>query len=549
MKNIGFFDLFPGLSRSNEVFFGKDNALPKTIEKYSIQLKDLITTSSVKDYKNKAWLANVTRILDHMGNDVAKIINAERVVFCLIPNDEINASALNLFVRNDLLIATKDQSGNKTFSLDLDKIADLEDILITTSGYKFRNAKGKILMFNLHIGLFKKLEVDNIVGIILHEMGHQFQDGIYGVYKDVADLYLTDMISYGMTKTVKTLNNVDNIFIKTLCKIPLFNRIFKYIVVLTYKPSLIPPGPLHDAFERLAFKLGFKKQLEKTQYKTKDIIAEWDKTGKLPSDGGFNEITSDIMNRSGNGVKGTRDKFIKEKQKEYADEFKKYKEEDPNSEEAKTGNILYNLFKSIATNIKFMQLNTLTVLTLSRYNTNQYHKMSFIKKYEFFADIFATSYGYGPQLWRGLAASQLQDIEAVYKMTKIGINRIPLFDAIWKCSLYKRLRYLNYNDEHGSINDRAKNIYTMLVKELETNTDLNNEQRKAIMADIEALKKADEKYYEDQKISGFWYGMYNKLIDERINGTEFKTEEEILKPIIQVCQESINKEIEKDKKK
>lgn len=543
MQNIEFFDLFPSLSRSNEVFFGKDNVLPKTIEKHVVLLKTEIEKATEKDYRNKQWLINITKMLDTMGHDVAKIINAERVVFCLVPVNEVNASALNIHVRNDLIeYGGKD---NKTKSLNLDRIADLEDILITKEGYKFRSAKGKILMFNLFTGLFIKCEVDSIVGIILHELGHQFQDGVFGVYKDVADTYLSMLIQRQMFDRVKTLSNCSNPFIQKLASLPIFKHLFKYIVVITFKPSLIP-FPLRDVMTRLAFKLGFKKQLEKPQYKMKGILDEWDK-GNKPNDSGFNEITDALINYSGNGGSGTRNEYIKEKQKEYADEFKKYKA-DPDSEEAKTGNAIYNFFKSIVMDIKFTKLNVLNVLTLSKYNVNQYNKLSFTKKYEFFADIFATSYGYGPQLWRGLANDEKEAMERLHKYGKIGINRIPMCDAIFKYAAYKRLRYIYDGDEHGSINDRAKNMYTALVKELETNTDLNSEQRKAIKADIELLKKADEQYYEDSKISGFWYKSYNKLIDERIKGTEFSTEEEILKPIIQVCQESINEEMLKVKK-
>lgn len=543
MQNIEFFDLFPSLSRSNEVFFGKDNILPKTIEKHVILLKTEIEKATEKDYQNKHWLMNVTKMLDGMGRDVAKIINAERVVFCLVPVNEVNASALNMHVRNDLIeYSGKD---DRTKSLNLDRIADLEDILITKEGYKFRNAKGKILMFNLFTGLFNKCDVDSIVGIILHELGHQFQDGVFGVYKDVADTYLSMLIQRQMFDRVKTLSNCSNPFIQKLSSLPIFRHLFKYIVVVTFKPSLFP-YKLRDIMARLAFKLGFRKQLEKPQYKMKDVLNEWDK-GNKPNDGGFNEITDALINYSGNGGPRTRDEYIKDKQKEYADEFKKYKA-DPDSEEAKTSNAIYNFFKSIALDIKFIKFNVLNVLTLSKYNVNQYNKLSFTKKYEFFADIFATSYGYGPQLWRGLVNDEKETIERFHKSSKIGINRIPLCDAIFKYAAYKRIRYIYDGDDHGSINDRTKNMYTALVKELETNTDLNSEQRKAIEADIEFLKKADEQYYEDLKVSGFWYKSYNKLIDERIKGVEFTTEEEILKPIIQVCQESINEEMSKVKK-
>lgn len=541
MKNIEFFDFFPGLSRSNEVYFGKDHILPKTLETHVIQIKEYLNNASEKDYKNTKWVSELTRIVDNMGNAVAKIINAERVVFCINPDDSYDARAMGLFYHNDLLTVTKNKDG-RAIEMDLDKIADLEDIIVSNDGYKYRNAKGKQLLFILNTGLFINGEVDNIVAVILHEMGHQFESGIFGVYKECADMLLSSMVNQSMTK-VRTLNIVNNSFIKFLCKSPFFESIFKYIVVITFTPSLIPEF-IRKPMDRLSFKLGFKKQLENPTYKMKDQLDKFDKGETKLNDSGFTSITNDIIKYMGNGDKGTRESKINETRKEYSSKFKEYKK-DPNSEESKISNWLFNFFSSIFDNLKYFKLNILNILSLSNYNASQYQKLSFIKKYEFFADIFATSYGYGPNLYRGLAADNYKNLEKFYKNKKIGINRIPLFDAAFKLSFYKYLRNISTNEEHGTQSERATNMYTALVKELEINTSLNNEQRKAIKADIEALKKADDTFYEQRKQHGIWYNLYNKLIDDRIKGIDHRTEEEILQPIIEACQKSLNEESSK----
>lgn len=538
MKNIDFFDFFPGLSRSNEVYFGKDHILPKTLEKHVIIIKDYLDKAKDKDFKNKNWIAELTRIVDNMGNAVAKIINAERVIFCINPDDSYNACAMNLFYHNDLLSITNKKDA-KEISLDLDKIADLEDIIVSQEGYKYRNSKGKQLLFILNTGLFTHGEVDNIVAVILHELGHQFENGIFGVYKECADMLLSSMVEESVNK-VKTLDRVNNPFIKFLCKAPLFERLFKYIVVLTFTPSLIP-GFIREPMNHLAFKLGFRKQFEKPTYKMQDQLDAFDKGETKLDDSGFTSITNGIIKYMGNGDKGTRADYIKESKKEYSEKFKEYKKE-PESEEAKVSNWLFNFFSSIFNNIKFFKINILNVITLSNYNAKQYQKLSFIKKYEFFADIFATSYGYGPDLYRGLSDEYYDILDKYYKNKKVGINRIPLFDAAFKCSFYKYLRNRATNESHGTQAERATNMYTMLVKELETNTSLNNEQRKAIKADIDALKHADDVFYEQRKQHGIWYNVYNRIIDDRIKGVDHKTEEEILQPIIDACQKSLNEE-------
>lgn len=540
MKNIEFFDFFPGLSRSNEVYFGKDHILPKTLEAHVIQIKEYLNNASEKDYKNAKWVSELTRIVDNMGNAVAKIINAERVVFSLYPDDAVNACAMTLHSHNDLLNITKSKN-SKEISLNLDKIADLEDIIISNDGYKYRNSKGKQLLIMLNTGLFGQ-DIDNIVAVILHEIGHQFESGIFGVYKECADMMLSSMVEDSMDR-VKTLNKVDNKFIRYLCGSKLFERIFKYIVVVTFKPSLFPHN-LNELKKRFLFKLGFKNQLKDPVYKMQDQLDKFDKGLIKLNDNGFDTISGDIINYMGNGDVGTRSKFIDETKKYNISLFKEY-QKDKNSQEAKVSNWLFNFFSSIFDNLKYFKLNTLNILSLSNYNASQYQKLSFIKKYEFFADIFATSYGYGPNLYRGLSADYYKNLENFYKNKKVGINRIPLFDAAFKSTFYKYLRNMSTNDEHGTQSERATNMYTALVKELETNASLNNEQRKAIKADIEALKKADDTFYEQRKQHGIWYNLYNKLIDDRIKGIDHRTEEEILQPIIEACQKSLNEESSK----
>ena len=207
-----------------------------------------------------------------------------------------------------------------------------------------------------------------------------------------------------------------------------------------------------------------------------------------------------------------------------------------------TSNFLINFFKSIVTDVHMIDDNVIDVIALNNYTVNQYSKISFYKRYEFFADVFATSYGFGADLFNSLNKINEVNFKNVDKDLIIGINKIPFFKSIAKTNFYVLLNKNRKVDVHGTRNERSVNMYTALVHELQSNASLTSDQKKTIQHDIDLIVEADEQYYKDMKESGFWFKYYNKLIDERIKGKVSKdTIEEILKPIEEICKETMKK--------
>ena len=186
--------------------------------------------------------------------------------------------------------------------------------------------------------------------------------------------------------------------------------------------------------------------------------------------------------------------------------------------------------------------NVIDVIALNNYTVNQYSKISFYKRYEFFADVFATSYGFGADLFNSLNKINEVNLKNVDKELIVGINKIPFFKSIAKTNFYILLNKNRKVNVHGTRNERSVNMYTALVHELQSNASLTSDQKKAIQHDIDLINEADEQYYKDMKESGFWFKYYNKLIDERIKGKVSKdTVEEVLKPIEEICKETMKK--------
>ena len=515
--NDNVYDFYPGLSESNEVFFGKNAALSQILLKYSQSFKDLII--STNNFKDKKFLGELNRLTTGFNNEIAKEINAERVQICIIPDDSDNASAVPIFYKADLG-GTKVVNGQETKYIDFDKIADLEDIVIIPNvGYKYRNPKGKILIISINTGTLKNLTVEQIAGTLCHEIGHCFQDGIFGTYKDVADIVVGNAINYGINRTRPlSTGNV----IETFC------NVLAYILF----PKLLVKGIfnyLSDAFYRLCLKTNVKTPLDSKTYRMKDELRRLDNgESKELFEDYSNSVISDKLTALGTN---DRDELADQIYEDSKNQFKEYSNKNKGTPLEKKTNAIINLFRSINLQFNMIANAGLRVITGSTYNVKKLKELSFYKKYEFFADIFASSYGFGPDLYKNVKENEIGVINNIQQYDLVGINNISLFKVAILKNRWKELRQLLTSDTHGSANERGNAIYTALIIELENNKTLTTTQKREIEQYISEIKKADEAYYKDRCQKGFWFKYYNRLIDDRIKGIDYKTEDEILGPI------------------
>ena len=466
-------------------------------------------------------MKQINSILIDFGEAIKLDINAEKVTFILVPNNTMNAGAFPLFIRANTTI--KDKNGNSY--LDLDKIADIEDIIVTTEGYKYRNAKNKLLCILLNKGLIQNAEPETISGVIAHEIGHCFQDGIFGTYKDVADLMFVNEMNTSANAVLILRNHLPKFF-QTLTKLPFIRLMFILFTYVVFPHLLFTTGILSGLGVKLAKLLNsisFKKENETTM-RMKDQLEKIDDGDKRTENGIRNSLTT--MALSELNKNNDRKKFISDLEKQNKEEWKIYLEnckkvEPVVSEFKKT-------WKNIVLQFDNLDRRIINLLTLSRFTSKTYSKATFYKRWEFFADIFATSYGFGPETYSFLASIITNSLDEYKDMNLHG-----------KYNIYKTyLEDSNY-DVHGTNKQRLQNMYTDLVHELQNNTMLTTDQKKQIQSQIDEMKMISEKVYEIRKVNGnsLLAKSYNKLIDDRINGVSHDTEEKILKPLDDLCKE------------
>ena len=541
-NEISFEDYIPGLSRSEEVYFGINAPLSQIYLNCAKDLKEYISEDidkNEKNYKDKKWLKGLFSLADKYADQIAKELNVEKVYFCIAASDDNMAFAEAMYYGGNYLT----KKGNKTF-VDFDKIAESEDIVIYPNiGYRYRNAKGKIINICVSTGCIQRLTIEQIAGTLAHETGHCFQQGIFGLYKNVADIAVTTNVKEAQSRVI-TLAESENKIIKLLTKLPMFKRLFKYIVVYNCYPRVLTEA-IKTTYKKCVLSSLFKKQLSDPTYKMKDKLNELDngENEDLMKDKGNDEISKFITPISSTSI-DKKNEYGQNLKKDSESSFDVYEKFDLNDAlQKKTKNWIVNFFRSILVDLKFTSMNRKNVLALTNYSTNQFQKISFYKKYEYFADIFATSYGFGPHIYRDYITEELRTLDFLNKLNIVGINHLPMLKALYKYSSYKAMRNSMAADVHGTNTERGRAIYTSLIKELESNPDLTENQIKSIKFDIDILKASDEYFISERTDNGgFWYKMYNKLVSESINKIDENVEEKILKPIQTVCEESIKED-------
>ena len=133
-------------------------------------------------------------------------------------------------------------------------------------------------------------------------------------------------------------------------------------------------------------------------------------------------------------------------------------------------------------------------------------------------------------------------LKQVLEKDLVGMNDPSLLKMGYIRKQWGLIRNALNSDEHGVWIQRGSAMYTALSAELKNNTSLTTSQRKEIEEHLKLLQEADETYYKDQKEnSGFWLKFYETVIEDRVNGNDRQTEEEILEPIQRVVEECLKK--------
>ena len=533
------YDLFPGLSRSNEVYFGREAPLPLLIKKRVTKIKEMLMIENARGKTlEKDVINGIYRELQALANEIKAEINCEYLEMYFDPDNSSNAGAYSTWMGAEYLITKKDSDNpgerTKTY-LSYDKLSELEDIVITPTGYRYKTPTGKFLCIALNIGLFRNESVEKITGTILHEIGHCFQDNIFGVYKHVADLRFASLISEQMDR-FKPIR---------LGKITSGIAMVVAFVFLPFKLA----SNIQAKMKLNLFKSVYNKINARPTLKIKDLQQDYNEQedknkAMLTNDPGCRTVFSILAEYGtivGSDAKKKYYESIVDKAKEKLVTLKLYPLPSERKEYKNTRFFLFNIFQSINTNIATMGTNMLYTLSLADANMAKIRGETFLQRYEYFADIFASSYGYGAEQYIGSLVSDVDLLNMFFKHEAVGLNRFGLGKAMYLNSRYKTVKRLCLNDSHGTGTDRTANIYTMLTREIEVNKTLTTKQKQEILDTLEAIEEANKVIIQDQKENkGFWRKYYSELIQARLdNKTLGKTEKEILEPIEKVALECL----------
>lgn len=523
--------------KSYEVYFGRNAPLSVILLSYAKEIKELLGDPKQKyDFKNKSFVNKIKNINENYGAQIATELNVEKCTLNIILDKEVNACCLPLITCFDNRPLDKD--GNPIDGkIDLDKYVDIENIVQTKTGYKFKDSKNKLLLINVNIGMIWIGNEEEIAAIICHELGHCFQQGIFGSIKNYSDiLYRQEITNLNKRFNYFIKDNDTNFWkiVKLLFPLPGFFKLFSYLISFIFQPNILNFN-IFNKLNLFIHKTLLNRVVDEKRFMTKDVIAKIDNNEK--DDDGM------IAKTNNNLFYNDLDRE-QEIEGETNDIYKSYQKIDL-YKETKTSKFIqwkidaWKFFTALALDIDNKQSNFFEFISLSRFAKKNYTKEIFYRKYEYFADIFTSAYGFGPSMYKNISREETNINKYITdKVYNRGIYKIPFVKAMAIYSQYKRDRDLAMMDEHGEAYERASAMYTNLLNEIKTNSDLTPAQKKAIENDLKIYKKIDEEYYEQNKKDGCLYKVYNKMLAKKATTKSDKVENLILGPILEVAKEN-----------
>lgn len=525
------YNFFPGLSRSNEVYFGRESPLPLIIKKHVASIKaDLMIENANGKKLDKSTIDKLWKKCQLMSNDIKQELNCEYLEIHLDPTNKINADAYTMINGSEFLVKSKQPDGTVKEYLSFSKIKELEDIAITKTGYRYVDPKGKFLGIRLTVGLFRERDVDRIVGTLLHELGHCFQIGVMGTYKQVADMYFASLIDEQM-KRYEPL------------KPGTFSGGISLFFAVLFSPLKIISN-ISSALRLRLFKNVFKKINSSPTKRMEDMIEEKNNNengADLTDDEGcitvFKILSNDLGRFEGSGF---RKEYIEKNSDEDKAKLENLKLEGLSSEQKEykdSQSFFKRMIYSINANMVAMATNLAYTISLTDYNMKNIRNATFLQRWEYFADIFASSYGYGAETYIDNLKPEVEYIEDWQKYENVGFNKLGIFRLMNIYSRYKNIRRISINDRHGAAAERNASLYNAMLYELENNKTLTTKQREELKKTFEMIEHADQTIIKDQKENkGFWRKYYLELVNARAENKKMgKTEKEILEPVQRIA--------------
>lgn len=496
----GFEDIFYNqYTHSTEAYFGRSSPLPMCILKYIKQIRMLYETTVVGGARKppqdkKALYKLFKKTIDAWEKEMEKILNCESMTIGLMV--EKNAYAYPMCWDRNLI--KKTPKGHKTFNKELQ--ISLEDIVETKDGFRFRTKEGKSLIMCIGLDLIADCTDEECVGVVLHELGHCFQHMLVGITGNVANHNRKSCI----TTLWLMLNPVRNVLF-SLISLDIFGIILSILVFIC---------------------AGFIWLIERGIKHTIDEVGE-DKAGEEMI---LNAFDSDQFDRT-----------------KFAEETREI-----------TKDSLRYIIKSSKANIvmKFigmiimLLINTLSVLYFttgpilqifaipSHLVTFAYHKyLRKERRYEQFADMFSTIYGYGGGQSRALAKLYVSDGADLGAFN--FLHYVPMVN-VWiaftqACDFHSQCLMAGYPPPK----ERIESLYVSLEFELKKNDKLSPKAKQEIQEQMDEIRDTFNNYVYSNKASNLVFKIFNAIRGANI-ATNRKTDivENVLQPLYDVKKEA-----------
>ena len=520
-EELNISKMFSTNGLSEESYFGKENPLQYVLDSHVSKLMELLNDRILKH-------ETIKKELEKFGKDVAKVLNFDQLHICLSDNYYVE-NAFSVCLNCQEKVRNVDPK-TKIVSVNEQFLKSLQDMVETKNGYKFKTSKNKIGLVAVSIGLFKgtKYTVREVSAIIAHELGHCFEQCVY-------DRIDSALLRFAKTAALEGFN-LSDIFLD-----PNYNVIETdegdAIGIVHNKKSNVTPEKLE--LMNSTFVEGAKKSKEmevfidymsrrqrdklKTGLSVMDVVRSISGYAKTILRFRSSVSNKEIRNAGETplvvlllGSKRTTG-FMKKVANDLDETLFRRIDMFYRSRNIKRSrlalfpiNFLYGIVGFIS-NLTFGTLiSTAYAVTFQNARERHINREMYTKKFEQFADTFASSYGYGMELASGL--KKLGGY-GVFGRKATGVNwmyNLPILNLIlyWNdyMNVYKRVLY---GDEHGNTDERLNMVYIHLQQEL---ANAPQGAKQEIIDSMEEIKNLHKELITGKGVGPISYRIMNRLI-------------------------------------
>ena len=468
-------------ANGEEAYFGDTNELKMMLIHHIGRLREVY--NRVADKKalvsdRKKYINDFYPIISDIEKLIVKSFNIEKCSLGLM--DVLNAFAYPLCWDRKLVIREK-INGRFKNNVNNSFKASLEDIIETKTGFKYKDPKGKCYVLCLGLGFFDENYTDaEIAGVLLHELGHCMQQAICSINENLASTVIASTIDY----LYQILN-------------PFFTIGSLGVNLLT----AIVEG----------LNLNILKSMDKDDLGDQVILEG---------------IGSDL-----NGF--SRDNLASELKERTDDELKNAatkKSEGAISKILKT--VFVSFFGGLMRTVTLALTPIMYIINIPRHilmaSNNKFLQKN--KRFEQFADMFAASYGLGPE-----QGSALAKMGNVYYKVDLGafnwINYVPVLNVAISMGNYINVYNMCLISGYPDMKKRIVGLYKTLKYELENNNDLTKQEKDEINKQIDELNRVYNEYVFDFGPKGFVYAVWSKLTRKSLENESSDIEENVLEAL------------------